>query len=50
MKLINTRYGVLNTSKGDEIHFAYKVPNYKNIALLAAIIAFIVVHLVCWYL
>jgi hypothetical protein len=41
MKLINTRYGILNTHRGDEIEFIYHRYNYKAIALLGLYIGFI---------
>lgn len=50
MKLINTKYGVLNTHKGDEIEFSYNHPNYKNIAVTVAVIALVVVHVIGWVL
>jgi hypothetical protein len=39
MKLINTRYGILNYEDGRKIEFATKTPNYKNIALYGLYIA-----------
>jgi hypothetical protein len=39
MKLINTRYGILNTHRGDEIEFSYHLYNYKAIALYGLYIA-----------
>ena len=41
MKLINTRYGVLNTQGRDEIEFSYHRYNYKSIALYGLYIGFI---------
>jgi len=44
MKIINTKFGVLNTQDGDKIEFAYHRPIWINIALLMAIIALVGVY------
>lgn len=44
MKIVNTRFGVLNTSRGGERIYAIRTPNYKNIALYGAIIALVAIY------